>query len=108
MNATINAYALTIARLAARAHGWEVEYFTVAYAGGGEGYSIHVRQTERLAALHDPVVLRFHNSDQFGPRWTGLAGRVVPQEFLLPYIAEVAKNPTAHSGMVNRILPDQT
>lgn len=78
------------------------------FTGGGEGFSIHIHVTDPQALKYNQVVLRFNNDDKFGPRWHGLAGRSVPPRLVIPYAREFAKDETAHPGMVNRILPDQT
>lgn len=103
-----NQRALNLANAFARRYGWEVKEMRAQFTSGGQGYSIHLHQTDPVAARYNPVLMRFNNDDKFGPRWHGLAGRSIPMRLVIPYAQEIAKDPSAHPGMVNRILPDQT
>lgn len=109
MDESGNMRALNLANALARRYGWEVREMRTRFTGGGEGYSIQLRTTDRFAIRYgNTVVMTFSNDDKYGARWTGLAGRRVPSRLVIPYAREFAKDETAHPGMVNRILPDQT
>jgi len=103
-----NEAALRIANLFARVYGWDVRPMTARFTGGGEGYSLRISPTDPLVARYNSVFLHFNNDDEYGPRWSGLAGRRVPRELLVKYAHEISKDPSAHPGMINRVLPDQT
>lgn len=102
-----NQRALNLANSFARRYGWEVRPMRAQFTGGGEGFSIAIYPSDEKVKRYNPRFMSFNNDDQFGPRWTGLAGRRIPPRLVIPYAQEIAKDPGAHSGMINRILPDQ-
>lgn len=108
MDESGNQRALNLANAFSRRYGYQVREMRTRFTGGGEGYSIQIRQTDPVAARYNPVVITFNNDDKYGPRWHGLAGRCVPGRLVIPYVREFAKDPSAHPGMINRILPEQT
>lgn len=108
MDESGNERALNLANSFARRYGWEVRPMRALFTGGGEGFSISIHQTDPVAARYNPTLMHFNNDDKFGPRWSGLAGRRIPPRLVIPYAQEIAKDPSAHPGMINRILPDQT
>lgn len=108
MDESGNERALNLANAFARRYGWEVRPMRARFTSGGEGFSITIHTTDPVAQRYNPRVMSFYNDDTYGPRWTGLAGRRIPPRLVIPYAQEFAKDESAHSGMVNRILPDQT
>jgi len=108
MDESGNERALNLANALARRYGWEVRPMRARFADGTEGFSLTISPTDPVVCIRNPRVMSFYNDDTYGPRWTGLAGRRIPGRLVIPYAREFAKDPLAHSGMVNRILPDQT
>ncbi len=108
MDESSNQRALNLANALARTYGWEVRPMRSRFSDGGEGFSLVIYVTDEEAKRYNTRVLMFNNDDKFGPRWHGLAGRCVPGRLVIPYAQEFAKDETAHPGMINRILPEQT
>jgi hypothetical protein len=108
MDESGNERALRLANALAARYGWEVRPMRARFTSGGEGFSLVIYVTDPVAQRYNSRVMSFYNDDKYGPRWTGLAGRRIPGRLVIPYAREFAKDETAHPGMVNRILPDQT
>lgn len=105
MDAATNAQATRLLHDLANRYGYRVIIRTAIFTGGGEGYAAELRSNGGYGG--EDRVVHFHNDDQYGPRWNGLAGRRLPGHKVIPYVNAYAENPQRHPQDLNYAVLDQ-